>query len=493
MKAQPKHMMTLLLQSSLNRIYEASLTILQNTGMRIADDRFLGALAEKGAEVHYGTKVVKFPENLLRETTAQIARESEAACENPPDDSGNARPKWGWGGGPALYYLDCDQGQIREGTAQDALTIIHLADALPEISNVSSTMLNYSADLDGSPFPPQLYTLKSTALTAKNTPKVAYAENIYTVKELKYLIEVGLVVHDGNMASLKRQPTFSECKAVISPLRLEPDAADILYYLAQNEFRCLVASMPIAGATAPITLAGVVAQANAEVLGAWTAIKAVNPRTPCGHVTFLGVMDMRESALVYGVPEALLMNVAFEQLSSCFYRTTPVVQSLYIDAKLPNYQSAFERGLSYFCQSAFGNNYGATFGFGNRSQILCGELALMDLELTRWIDRYQQGFRIDEQTLAVDIIDSVGIGGSFLAADHTAKNFRREHWISALFDRGSSPEVCLGSFMTNDMLKQAGRELKKILKQHQPYQLDHYKAQEIDHIVKQAESDLVKP
>jgi trimethylamine--corrinoid protein Co-methyltransferase len=481
--------LSFLTKSKMEKIYETSLQILERVGMKIDDERFLNAIESKGAKVDYQSRIAKFPKKLLMDTMQKVARDNLSMETGEKQEAGtkpdHREKKYGWGGGPAIYYLDYEKSEIRKGNEEDALKIIQLADAIPEIGDISSTMLVYSVDLEGREFDPRLYTLKSVVLTAKNTSKISYAENIYSIKEIEYLIKIGNIIQHPFF--------FGRTSCVISPLKLEKDAANILYYLLKNGFGCSVGTMPISGATSPVTIAGTIALANAEILGVWTAAKAVNPEVKCSYVSYPGSLDMRSGDLVYGTPDVLLESTGIQELCRYFYNDVRHgLGSLYIDAKLPSSQVAIERSLYYFCGAASGIRSLGHFGFLSQGQVISPEQALIDLETAKWVERYFQGFEVDEETLGFEAIQRVGIGGNFLEDEHTVKHMRREHWVSEIFDRGKAAEVSFKNYLESDMLTAVNKKIKKLMKNYQPFKLDKSKSEELDKIIKEAEKDLLQ-
>ncbi len=475
--------------SDLEKIYETSLEILNTIGMKIDDDRFLSALEARGAKVDYPTKTVKFPERLLREITQAIHRQNTAPSDSTHErKADDPKPQYHWGGGPVLYRLDYEHGQIRKGTVRDALEIIRLADALDEIAGLCSTMVVYSRDLNGTPFDPKLYTLKSVALTAKHTPKITYAENIYSVRELEYLIELcGIVKDDSNPAVVA--PMISTAKCVISPLKLERSEADILYYLATHGFPCSIGTMPILGGTAPVTIAGTVTLAHAEILGGWTALKAVNPNVRCGYVAYPTNLDLRFGEMVCGTPETLLVHVGIREVCRRFYGARLGLGSLYNDGKLPGQQSARERTLYYLYGALAGMKNLGHFGFVAQGQLLSLEGALADLETAKWVDRFSQGFRVDQETLALDTIREMGIGGNYVGAGHTVRHMRTEHWASDLFDRRRGDLTNVEDLKQKETLAMAHEKIKLLMAGYVPFELDAARAREIDNILARAADD----
>lgn len=482
---------TLLRESEIKRIHESSIEILETVGMKIDDEQLLKILELKGAAVDYTNSVVKFPAKFLNKTIEAIKKDYSNENMLSIYRDGDMKTGYHWDGGPAIFYLDYENQDLRRGTENDALSIIRFADASERINKISNTMLVYNTSSKGNSFDAKLWTIKSTALTVKNTRKFSFSENIHSVKELEYIKQIGEVVFE-DFEELKRRPIFATCKCAISPLKLEKNACEILHYLATNGFMCGFCSMPISGATAPIALAGTIALANAEILAMSTTIKAVNQETKCYFVPWLTIMDMKSGNLSYGAPESLLQNIGFQEVLRYIYNVKPYLNSLYIDGKLPGIQSTMERTVYNLSSIAFGMKSLNSFGWLDRSQIISLEQAVMDLERAAWMEKFHGGIVVNDETLAIDVIKRVGIGGNYLNDMHTVKHFRNEFWIPEITDRAASREFTLKSYMESDMLKAAQKKVKHVLKDYEPYSLDKYKAEEIDRIVKEAEEYLLK-
>ncbi len=482
---------TLLSKSDIKNIHKASIEILETIGMKINNKKLLKILELKGASVDYTNSIVKFPAKLLNKTVEVIKKDYSNENTLSIYRDGNMKTGYHWDGGPAIFYLDYENQDLRRGTENDALSIIKFADALEQISKISNTMLVYDTNIEGKYFNAKLWTIKSTALTVKNTRKFSFSENIHSVKELEYIRQIGEVIFE-DIEELKRRPIFGTCKCSISPLKLEKNACEILYYLATNGFMCGLCSMPISGATAPITLAGTMALANAEILAMCTTIKAINKETKCYFVPWLTIMDMRSGNLSYGAPESLLQNIGFQEVLRCIYNVKPYLNSLYIDGKLPGIQSTMERTIYNLSSIAFGMKSLNSFGWLDHSQIISLEQAVLDLEIAAWMEKFYSGLIVNDETLAVDVIKRVGIGGNYLNDMHTVKHSHNEFWNPEITDRAVPKELTLKSYMESDMLKTARKKVKHILKDHEPYSLDKHKAEEIDRIVKEAEECLLK-
>lgn len=472
------------------RIFEASLDILKTVGMRIDDDRFLKALEARGARVDYTARAVRFPETLLRETVDHIIRDNRAARQARPAPAAPAKPaprRYNWGGGPAIFFHDYAKKEIRRGTIQDALTLIRLADAWEDIDGMCSTMLIYGTDEAGRPFDPKYYTLQALVLTAKHTAKVSYAENLYHPQELEYIEEISRILKPD--VPPNKAGFASAGKCVISPLKLEKDACDMLYYFITRGYSCGIATMPISGATGPVTLAGTIALAHAEILGGWTALKAVNPEVRCGWCYYGQAINLQTGDMTSGGPEVLLGHLGINELFEKIYDDARHgIGSLYGDGKLPFRQAAVERALYYMGGSMAHYGSRTHFGITAQGQIISPEGALADLETAKWMDRFFDGFEVNADTLALDAIREAGIGGNYFATQHTVDNMRAEHWHSNLFDRRPE-QMVYEDLKKRDLLVAAHERCRDLLARPPSFALAADKAKALDQVLEKAMAD----
>lgn len=117
----------------------------------------------------------------------------------------------------------------------------------------------------------------------------------------------------------------------------------------------------------------------------------------------------------------------------------------------------------------------------------CGQL-LIDAEIVRMIRRIMQGIAVDQSTLALDVISSVGPGGTFLGQKHTMQYMRKESSQARLIDRKMYDSWVRSG--KKDMAERANEEAIRILENHKPIPLPEDVAKEIRSIIEEAEYEI---
>jgi trimethylamine--corrinoid protein Co-methyltransferase len=247
----------------------------------------------------------------------------------------------------------------------------------------------------------------------------------------------------------------------ISPLTFSDDSLEKMIYCAEKRIPQICYGAPQAGSTGPASFAGSVVQGTAESLSGLVITQLVRKGAPFIYGAFATVMDMRTTIFSYGAPEMILMGAALAQISQ--YIKLPYFGTAGCsDAKLPDSQAAAEATLS--CQSAAlsGANLIHDCGLLDHGCLASPAYMVLVNEVLHMINRFTRGINVDEDTLAVDVINKVGPGGHYMAEEHTLKYFR-EVWYSNLFDR-SNYEA---------WLEQGGRRFQERLSEQTLLKMEH--------------------
>ena len=306
---------------------------------------------------------------------------------------------------------------------------------------------------------------------AKHCTKLSWNE-INNIDDVRFAARLGSLLMDGE--DLYRQnPVFLCVKCSISPPKIGPDSADILWEFAQRELPFGVAPMPLAGGSSPVTPAATLLIANAEILGMIVALYAVGSASKHEHLALTGIMDMQTSIASFSPPNVVLQDVALAQLYSAFYGIRCDAATDYIDAKFPGYQSGSERAFKIATLLASGVVYPSIGQL--KSGLVCSpEQACLDIEAFDWMQRYLRGVEVSEETLCVDLIRERGIGGHFLNSEHTLDHFREELFLPRLADRNAGK--------TEDMVEKAREEVAQILSQTPVFKREESLCREIDRL-----------
>jgi trimethylamine--corrinoid protein Co-methyltransferase len=329
--------------------------------------------------------------------------------------------------------------------------------------------------------------IKTASIVAKYTKKPGPTE-VWNAKELKFLIEIGIVVK-GSREAYFSDPCFITAKETIAPLILEDLAAETLIMLARNDLPCTIIPMPISGVSTPVSLMSNIIIGNAEILGTMAALKAVIAEARCIGGIISGSMDMKTGLASFGAAEAGLQDLGIAEVHEKLYGFDFGIGSGYYDGKYPNTQHGMEKTLKYFIAAATGRvNF--PVGLINGGKCFSGEQAVIDIENLHLIDRFLKGFDVDDDNAALDIIREVGIGGSFLNTGHTLENYSKNLYIPEIMDR--TPPSTLEEDLKKDMVFQAQEKVEKIITKNDLYEIDIDKRNEIDDIVRAAEKELLQ-
>ena len=197
----------------------------------------------------------------------------------------------------------------------------------------------------------------------------------------------------------------------------------------------IIAALAMAGSTAPVTLAGVLALQNAELLAGVALTQLISPGTPVIIGSTSTNIDMKTGSLAIGSPELSQMIAAHAQLAR-FYNLPSRSGGALTDASYPDAQAGFEGMMALLTTVNCGVDFMLHAG-GILSVYLAFsfEKFVLDDEMCGMVRRFHEGIRVEPATLAYDVAASVGVGGNFLAEDHTVERCRTEFWRPAVCDR----------------------------------------------------------
>ena len=472
-------------EKQLQTIHHATLSVLEQIGLRVDCPDYFGPLESSGASVERDSGIVRFPQSLVGETIEYIRREIDSG-RRQYILNGVTNPRWTPPlgckfGGACIEYLDPDEGVVRTPTEQDLIRLLQLGEALDSVGFVGNPVACL-LDASGKKVPGPMQRIKTAALVARYTTKCGSTE-VWNEQELEFLLEIGEIVRASRQA-YEARPCFITAKETIAPLQYPTEDGRILLMLARHNLPCTIIPMPLTGGTSPCSPSSNIVMANAEILGAMTCIHAAAPGAMIGGGVISGIMDMATGTASFSAPEALLQDAGLAQLYDELYGQDLAIGTGYIDAKYPGAQSLAEKALkmqSAAQQGRFNFPVGLLAG-GKR---FCPIEAVLELELAAYISRLHTGFNVSDDSLAVDVIDEVGIGGEFLSHEHTFRHFRQDFWMPQLWDR-VMPDT-LAADKNHDVVIAAREKVRAIWARDDLYQIDQERANAIDDVVARAE------
>ncbi len=445
-----------LTDADVQAIHQASLHIMERTGLvmplspgRQAQARDLG-LRVAGERVY-------FPPDVVEAAVKQAPRHYTLYARNPDYDL----PLDGRHGylsldGSGTDILDLDTGQVRLSTKADLQDAVRLADALPQISFLWPTVSAQDC-------PDRVQPLHELEVLLTHSGKHAQAMTAVDPLNAKGAVEMAVEVAGGREA-LRQRPIISNFQCSVSPLSYDEKSLEAAFIFGEAGIPTGFLNMTIGCGTAPATLAGNAAQANAEVLAGITLFQLFFPGAPTFYGTSATVMELRRGGVTCGGPEDFLLQAVGCQMAH-FYGVPASIGTFATGAKASNWHAGVENALSGAVNQWCGADMMSGAGLLNGAKIFSFEQLLLDCEIYDMLRAVSQGFTISPDTLALDVIHTVGPQQHFLAEDHTFAHMH-DLWQPSLIDRLPWDEwVQAGRPSAQDRARERARE---ILAAHQP-------------------------
>ena len=464
-------------QEEVLEIDQATVKVLSDVGVSIASEKACRMLETAGARVDYGTGVVKIPEDLLR-------RSIRSATETPLDlfdRTGTSfirlegKRTYNVSGFDATYTLDLESGERRPCTKSEVGQFAKLADALPNIHVVGTEAIPQDVNQRSAELHAAEAILRNTVkhcLFAPSDGEVARA-----------VFEMVRVASGRN--DISARPPMTSMASPTSPLRWERNAVEALLESSSAGVPLHIISQPIAGITAPMSLAGVLLLQNVEELTGVVMAQLVKPGTHVIYGFVPTILDMREASSIIASPEGTIMRIASAQVAK-YYGLPCLSAGPDSDAHVHDEQTAWEKAITGFAIYLGGVDLMLNPGMFSSGMIASFEQLVIDNEILGYLERVAKGMKANEETLAVDLVRKVGHGGQFLKEPHTLKQFRSELWLPDISCRSAFGRwVSKGS---RDVVATARDRARKILQEHQSERSSDEANTELARIVKEFEA-----
>lgn len=413
----------LLDDEGLRQMHLATLEVLERTGVQITHPGAKEILAGAGARVQ-GDRV-RIPswmvEDALRTAPSRVVLGTRDGARSVLLEADKV---WFGPSLDCIDYLDPLTDERRPFTSADCAVTATVADALPNYDWVMT--IGMAADV---PADIADRVIAKQVLTHCRKPFVFCCKDLNSTRDI---YEMGLAIA-GSEEAFRGAPFLIHYSEPVSPLLHYDPAIDKLIFCAEKGIPLVYYPAPMAGGTAPATFAGTIVQGSAESLSGLVLAQLVRPGAPFIYGAFTTVMDMSTTIFSYGAPEMSLMNAAMAQLAQ-FYRLPFFGTAGCSDAKFPDPQAAVEATFSCLSSALAGANLVHDPGWLDHGSVASPGYMVLVNEVLHMVWHFLKGLPVDEESLAVDLIEKVGPGGHYLNEEHTLRHFR-EVWYSELFDR----------------------------------------------------------
>jgi trimethylamine--corrinoid protein Co-methyltransferase len=447
--------------SDLERIHAASMEVLAEVGIKVPYRRARDLFREAGARIDDAAEVVRIPENLVRWALEQ-APSSFTLYGNDPEfriPIGGEHITFAALGTPT-HILDPETDQRREVTLADLHRHIKIIDGLDHIHN--SQMDIWPADIP-------MTTIHAEAILAwAQYSRKSFGMGCYGFLPTLDMMRM-MAIAVGGKEELRARPRFFAICSVGSPLQMIPMQVEGLLICADYGQPLAMSPEALAGSTAPVTLAGLLAQENASILAHITLAQIARPGTPVLYGSVSTITDMRSGRVALGSIETGLITAASAQLARYYGLPSRAVGGT-TESKREDVQAGVERMATLLPAVLSGVNFITCGGTLDSTMLESHLLLVLDDELCGMALRLARGIEVSDETLAVNLIREVNFSGHYLNQRHTARYFRREHFVPRLIIRDGYEAWEKASRKT--VLDRARERMEEILAAHRPRELD---------------------
>jgi trimethylamine---corrinoid protein Co-methyltransferase len=470
----PFHRLT---EQQCQRLFWACLEILERTGVLLYDSEALELLKKVGVNASDGNRV-RIPSHLI-----------ERALSTAPNEitffdrlGGEAiklegiRSYFG-SGSDCLFIIDHRSGERRRARLQDVIEGVTVADALPNIDFIMCMFLPEDV-------PQQVVdAYQMEAMLNHSTKPIVFVTNDFPgcIRAIRMAEVVA-----GGERPLQEKPFVSCYINVTTGLVHNQEALQKLLYLSERGIPAAYIPSTQGGVTAPVTPAAALAVSQAGALVGLVLSQLKREGSPVLMPGWGGnMLDMRTTTQPYADPDKRLLAIDFVH-----YLGMPMFSLAGCsDSKIIDQQAAIEAALTLMSDAVGGGHLVHDLGYLESG--LSGSLVQLAVcnEILSWLDHFTAQIEINDDTLALDLIDQVGPDGQFLDSDHTFRHYR-ERWYPDLFDRDNFDGwQARGS---TSLVDRASKRVSKILAEYEPKPLPAEVQSELAAIVQQAAESSTK-
>jgi len=466
--------LNVLTENDIEAIHESSLRILAETGIVLIHPQGREILAATGATVE--SDRVLLPPELVEEAIARCPNEVRLRGRGGMVKVlGDGSLRWHNLGGARDVYEPVS-GTRRKALLQDLRDSTRLLDALDQVDSI--TPFFTPQDVPGA-----IMSLAMYRYALPHTTKVLQGPGVQSAAEVRYTARMATVVGPPEeVVSLSVSP--------VSPLGFPNDAVEAILETARLNITFGPLPCPTAGATAPLSLAGALAQQNAEVLAAVVLAQLAQPGLPIVYCGRLAMLEPRTGLSVWGGVELGLASAATVQLGHRY--GLPVnVYGFSTNSYTLDIQNGFERALNAAIPALAGADELSGIGEMGAGVSSCFAQMVCDNELAASVRRLIRGFSADDDARAVDVIAAVMRGSrNFLGQKHTSRYLRAgEVYMTRLAERGSWDTWEAGG--GQGLAERAQAEAERLLREHQVPPLSDDQERELDAILDEAQQVLI--
>ena len=458
----------ILTEEEVEAIHRGTLEVLWVTGVMVEHERALKLFEKNGCMVNYDEMRVRIPPALVEECIRKAPSSFHAKARDCKNSLMVGNNTLYFGVAPGTQTVDLDTWKPRVATRKENYDSITVLDALPTVHFFSP----YTPYFGFEGVPPCMAMLESLASRIRNSTKFQCVgfSNDSEIFAIKMAQAVGIEI-------------LGTC-AMAPPLTIYRDAVESTFRFVEAGLPIRIISGQAMGGTAPATIAGGIVINNAEVIAGLVLAQLIKPGTRVLVKDFSSPMNMSTGAPAFGSIEACLHNAASNQIFRKY--GVPIDNATcYPNSKMPDYQCGYEKTSRVLIAGLSGANTLLLHGSVHGELTYHTIQAILDDDLAGMIGRFMEGIAVNDETLAIDLIEEVGpIPGHFLNKEHTRKWWRLEQFVPKAADRLTYPEwMDTGKKSCLDYAKE---RMEEILATHKPTPLTPSQEGDVERILEEA-------
>lgn len=416
--------LTLLSEDQISKLHMATLEVLEEIGVDVLNEEAVSLLSDNGCAIRKNR--VTIPSDLVEESLRAAPKRITLSARDGKNSLQLENGKSYFGtGSDCPHILDSSTGERRRFRKEDVEKGASICDYLPNIDFVMSMGLV-------SDVPVAVSDRHQFAAMLGNTSK-PIVFTCHDKEGLSDILDMCIAVR-GSLEEFRKSPFVALYTEPITPLKHPNSSLKKLLFAAEKGIPLIYTPAPMAGATAPVTLAGTVVTGNAELLSGLVITQLKNKSAPFIYGGVFTIMDMSTSIFSYAAPEFYLLNMAMTDMGH-YYKLPVFSTAGCSDAKTLDQQAGIEAGISCLVATLSGANLIHDVGYLEYGLTASYEMLVMSNEIISMVKRIIKGIRIDKESLALNIIKQIGPGGNFLTTEHTLNHFREELWSPTLLNR----------------------------------------------------------
>ncbi len=408
-------------------IHEASLRVLETSGIEFLDDEALSILKAAGAQVEPGSRMVRFDRGLVLESIAKAPSEVTLHARNPAYNLTFGGNHVNFGSvASAPNASDLDRGR-RPGSFADYCDLLKLVQSL----NIVQFIGGYPVEPADLPAPTRHLDAHYAAITLTEKIWHPYSLGKQRISDALQMIRIarGFISEE----QLRQEPSLFSIVNSNSPRRLDGPMIQGLLEMSRHGQPIVLTPFTLCGAMAPVTIAGALTMQNAEALAGIALIQLAAPGAPCMYGGFTSNVDMKSGAPAFGTPEYTRAAMAGGQLARRYklpYRSSNACAANAVDA-----QAAYESEMSVWGAVMGGANlvlHGA--GWMEGGLVASYEKVIIDAEILQMMAEFLRPLDINDDTLGLGAIAEVGPGGHFFGSPHTMERYETAFYAPMVSD-----------------------------------------------------------